>query len=396
MWYVTAGQQLTCDACDHLIPNGEYCISDLPEQLPKSLTRSKHRHFHLDCRECERGDSEVSASCYQLFASKLASDPAVEETVCLFCGLAILEGEYLYQDFFFVRDDGSRLEHGQGPATLIATLAKGQKVNLTGFSQLSQQIKNKFSRAGLNNSRGGYRNLLEARGFYETSVPGPVRNLGESAAKQFANGKDASHKISVQNAPHLARDPRNIIWESTKANAKRGPGNMTKLEIVKANGVNAAQTARIVGGATAARAARGAGWAALFELPVSLVENGINVYRGKKSMEKGFKDTGTDMAKAGIAGGVFAGSTTVVVALGAGPALAAAGPVLVPIGVGLFALSAGSRIRRAWSDGVTRVDLDFHVDCFNGETEINCYQAFAEWASSYPVQEILATTTQPE
>ena len=385
MWYVTAGQQLTCDVCDHLISDGEYCISDIPEELPKSAERDEYRHFHLDCQECERAEAE-SASCYQLFASMLVTDKARKESTCLLCGHAILEGEYQHEDYFFVRDGGSGLAAQQGPAALISALVNGKNVNPTAFSQLSHQLTIKFSRAGLG-SGGGYRKLPETLEFYRTSIPGAIRNLGEPGV--FTRGKDGSHKISKLNAPHLADDPKNIMWESSKANLKRGSRNMTRLEIARANGMNAAHTAKIVGAAAAARAAKGAVWAALIELPVSLLENGIYVYRGEKTKQRALKDTGTDVAKAGIAGGIFAGGITIAVALGAGSALAAAGPVLIPVGVGLFALSSGSRIRRAWKDGLTRVDLNFHATRTNGDSEINCYQAFAEWVSSFPVRDTL-------
>ena len=391
MWHVTSGRQLTCDVCEHLIPNGEYCISDLPEEPPKSAARDEYRHFHLDCQECEWAESGSTVSCYQLFASMLVSDKAREASICLFCGEAILESENQHQDFLFVRDRGSRLEARQGPAALISAVVNGKNVNPTAFSQLSHQLKVKFSRAGFG-SRGGHRKLPEAQEFYRTRVPGPIRNLGEAGV--FTRGKHASHKISKLNAPHLANDPKNIMWESSKANLKRGSRNMTRLEIVRASGINAAHTAKIVGATAAARAARGAGWAALIELPVTMLENGINVYRGKKTKEMALKDTGAGVVKAGIAGGIFAGGITVAVALGAGPALAASGPVLIPVGVGLFAFSSGSRIRRAWKDGLTRVDLNFHANHFNGETEINCYQAFAKWVSSCPTHDVAAAARE--
>ena len=380
MWHVTAGQQLTCDVCDHLIPNGEYCFSDLPEEPPKSAARDEYRHFHLDCQECEWAESGSTVSCYQLLASMLVSDKAREESICLFCGEAILESENQHQDFLFVRDRGSRLEARQGPAALVSAAAIGKNVPPTAFSQLSHQLKVKFSRAGFGSS-DGYRKLPEAREFYRTSVPSHIRNLGE--AEVFTRGKDASHKISKLNAPHLANDPKNIMWESSKANAKRGSRDMTRLEIARANGANAAQTARIVGGTAVARASKGAAWAFMMELPVTVVENGINVHRGKKTKEIALKDIGADVAKAGIAGGIFTGGVTVALALGAGPALAAAGPVLIPVGVGVFALSSGTRIRRAWKDELTRVDLNFHASRTIGDTETSCYQAFAEWVSSY-------------
>ena len=387
MWHVTSGRQLTCDVCEHLIPNGEYCISDLPEEPPKSAARDEYRHFHLDCQECEWAESGSTVSCYQLFASMLVSDKAREASICLFCGQPILEGEDQLQDFLFVRDGGNGFESRQGPAALISAVVNGKNVNPTAFSQLSHQLNVKFSRAGFG-SRGGHRKLPEAQEFYRTRVPGPIRNLGEAGV--FTRGKHASHKISKLNAPHLANDPKNIMWESSKANLKRGSRNMTRLEIVRASGINAAHTAKIVGATAAARAARGAGWAALIELPVTVVENGINVHRGKKTKEMALKDIGADVAKAGIAGGIFTGGITVALALGAGPALAAAGPILVPVGVGFFAISSGSRIRRAWADGLTRVELNFHATGTKEDSEINCYHAFAEWVSSFPVRDILA------
>ena len=390
MWHVTADMQLTCDACGHLIPKGEYCISDLPEKPPKSVEREDFRHFHLNCRDCDRTRAEASTSCYQLLGSMLVSDKAHRETICLYCGHTVLVGDDQHQDFFFVRDCGNVGKARSGPAALISAVVSGKNVSPTAFSRLSPQAKLKFSRAALGGIRGGYRNITEAQNFYRTSVPGPVRNLGGSAAETFTNGRHASHKISKVNAPHLANDPNNIIWESSKANLRRGSRNMTRLEIARANGINAAHSAKIVGAAAAARAARGAVWAALIELPVSLVENGIYVYRGKKTKQTALKDTGTDVAKAGITGGIFAGGIAVAVALGAGPALAAAGPVLIPAGIGFFAISSGSRIRRACKDGLTRVELNFHATLTNVESEFNCYQAFAEWVSSFPVRGNLA------
>ncbi len=158
---------------------------------------------------------------------------------------------------------------------------------------------------------------------------------------------------------------------------------MTTLEVVGARTANAAHTAGIVGAAAAKRAGRGALWAAVLELPVSLAENGINVSRGKKTREEAFKDTGKDMATAGVTGGVVAAGTTVAISLGAGPALLAAGPVLVPVGVGLFAISAGNRIWRAWQDNLARVELSFHSTCPDCEPGEDCYAAFTEWVSAY-------------
>ena len=387
MWQVTAGQQTNCFVCEGQISPGSQCISDLPQQLPKKVNRRDYRYFHLERPEPGGASDGPSESCYQVFAAQLRPERAKQEAVCLLCGHLVLEGEELLQDFFYVRDDRRKyddLENNRGPAALLVALAKGQQVKPAPFlSQLSGSMQNKFSIAGLGRGRGGIRGPAAAQEFYRSSIPGPVRNLGEGPVRQFTQGKQASHIRSVANAPGQARNSANIIWESAKANTARGSRNMTKLELVGARTANTAHAAGIVGVTAAKRAGRGALWTAVLELPVSLAENGINVFRGKKTRKEALKDTGKDMATAGVAGGAVAAGTTVAISLGAGPALLAAGPVLVPVGVGLFAVSAGNRIRRAWRDNLARVELSFHATCPDCEPEENCYAAFAEWVSAY-------------
>ena len=390
MWHVTTDQQLTCDGCGHQIPPGEGCISDLPEQLPKKTAREEYRHFHLNCSECSPEVAESHQSCYPVFASQLVSERAGQEMVCLDCGHLILEGEEFVQDFLYIRDAGGGrngdLESGRGPAALLSALVKSQPVKPAPFARFSPQVVRKFMRAGLGNGRGS-RSFQGARQFYQNSVPGAVRNLGEGAVNRFTQGKQASHIESVANAPGKIRNPQNIIWEPAKANVKRGPRNMTRMEVIGARAVNAADTAKIVGTATARNAGRGAVWTVLFEFPVSLAENGLSLFRGKKTREEAVKDTGKDLAAAGAAGGAIAAGTTVAVAMGAGPALAAAAPVLVPVGVGIFAVSASSRIWRAWKDGLALLELNFHKSCPDCEIDSGCYASFADWVSSYSAEE---------
>ena len=395
MWHVTAGQDTNCFVCDHLIPPGSQCISDLPQQLPKKVKRRDYRHFHLEYPESGGPSDRQPESCYQVFAAQLRPERAEQEAVCLFCGHLILKGEELLQDFFYARGDRRRshdIENNQGPAALLVALAKGQQVKSAPFlSQLSRPMQNKFQLAGLGRGRGGVRGPVAAQEFYRSSVPGAVRNLGEGPVRQFTRGKQASHIRSVANAPGQARNSSNIIWESAKANTARGSRNMTKLEVVGARTANAAHAAGIVGAEAAKRAGRGALWTAVLELPVSLVENGINVSRGKKTREEALKDTGKDVATAGVAGGVAVAGTTVAISLGAGPALLAAGPVLVPVGVSLFAISTGNRMWRAWQDNLERVELGFHSTCPDCEPSENCYAAFAEWVSGYETATAEAT-----
>ena len=385
MWYVTTGQPLACDSCGDPIPPGDPCISDLPRQLPRNIARRDYRHFHLQSPKCSPADAAPSWSCYQEFSTQLVSERANHEMVCLGCGHAILEGEEYLQEFLHIRDDGKNadgLENESGPAALLATLTRGRPAKPASFPDLSRQTAAKFRRAGLGNGRG-IRTEAEAGTFFRTSIPGPVRNLGEDAVKQFTKGKEASHIRSVANAPGQARNPANIAWESARANGKRGSRNMTRMEVVGVRTTNAADTVKIAGRAAGKSAGKGAAFAVLFEVPVSLAENGISVLRDKKSRREAAKDTGKDLAAAGAAGGVIAAGTTVAVALGAGPALATAAPVLVPVGIGVFAWSASSRIWRAWKDGLNRLELNFHAGCPACEPSCNCYEDFADWVSSY-------------
>ena len=414
MWQITADQELTCDGCGHQIRPGETCISDLPERPPKKVAaRAGYRHFHFACPECNplpgerifvgrQAQSltrlsqpalvESPKSCYQVFAAQRAAERAKSEMVCMNCGHWILEGEEVLQDCFYIRDSGGRRKDegdgGQGTAALLTAMVKSKPVKPASFANFSYSTVKKFKRGGLGEGRGGYRSLAEAEEFYQTSVPGMVRNLGEEPVIQFTGGKEASHIESVANAPGKVRDLRNLLWESGKVNAKRGSRNMTRMEVIGARAVNAADAVKIVGGAAAKNAGKGAAWTVLFEFPVSLAENGICVFRGKKTGKAAAKDTGKDVATAGAAGGAMAAGATVAVAMGAGPVLTAAAPILVPVGVGIFAISSGSRIWQAWQDGLTRVELNFHARCPDCET--GCYDSFADWVSSYPVAETSA------
>ncbi len=375
MWHVTVSQQLNCTGCGHEIQEGERCLSDLPEQLPKGIAREDYRHFHSQpVQPTSGGDSR---SCYQTFASAQIAEMADGKRICLTCGGIIVEGSHVVRDYFYVRrsDAGiaDNLEMGQG----VATLLKSKQDNPASLTQGSRQTVRKFVQAGLGNGRGS-RTVREAEQFYRASVPGPVRNLGEGAVKQFTKDKQASHIQSFANAPEKVKDSRNVIWELAKDHAKRGSRNMTRKEVFGIQAKNAVHASGIVGRTAALNAGRGAGWGALFELPVSIAENVICVTKGKKTREEAAKDAAKSTLTAGVTGGAMAAGITGAVALGAGPVLAAAAPVLVPLGMGMFAVSTGSRILQAWKSDLIRVDLGFHQ---------GCYESFADRVSSYPVDE---------
>ena len=376
MWHVTVDQQLTCTGCGHEIQKGERCLSDLPEQLPKGIDREDYRHFHF--RPIPSKTDGAFRSCYHIFAATQEVELAEEKRVCVECGVAVVEGDHIFHDRFYVWRSDAGHENSNELSQGLASILKSNRDTSTSFTQLSSRMIRKFVRAGLGNGRGS-RTVREAEQFFRASVPGPVRNLGEAAVKQFTKDKEASHIQAVANAPGKAKDSQNIVWEFAGDHIGRGSRDMTRLELFSAQAKNAAHASGIVGRTAALNAGRGAGWGALFELPVSIAENIICVSKDKKTHKKAVKDAAKSTLAAGVTSGAIAAGITGAVALGAGPALAAAAPVLVPVSIGVFAVSTGSRILRAWRSGLVRVDICFHS---------GCYGAFADRVSSYPVDDL--------
>ena len=212
------------------------------------------------------------------------------------------------------------------------------------FSDLPPAMKAKFATAGL---RGAWRPVDIADAFYQSSVPSPVRNLGKDAVLAFVDGKHAGHIEAVANAPGRMMDATNIVWERARDNLARGAADMTPLELAKANALNALHATGIVM-AEALQTAAVAGCIGMaLEGVVSVTENLIYVYKDEMTPQQGGRRVLKDMLKKGKAAAIGGAGMTVVVALGAGSALATAAPVLVTVGGVVYIVSAYSRIKTA-------------------------------------------------
>ena len=243
----------------------------------------------------------------------------------------------------YMKEPGPRIPpSAEGLAGLLNVPLRGQ----VRFNELSAGLRWKFRLAGLGNGRG-IRTPAQAEQFYLRSVPASVRNLGEKAVEQFLKGKQASHVESVANAPGKAKTLGNTVWEYSKNNTQRGSRNMTRAQQLGVSIRNGAHAAGLVAKSAAVNAARGVALAAVLEAPVSVAENAIHVMKGKKAKEDAAKDVAKDVGKAGVAGGVVAGGITVVAAMGAGPMMTVAAPIVGTVGLGVFAFSSAWRIRRA-------------------------------------------------
>ena len=212
------------------------------------------------------------------------------------------------------------------------------------FNDLSPTLKAKFAMAGMH---GAWRPVDAAGEFYRAGIPFPVRNLGEETVFAFVDGKHASHIDAVANAPGRMMDAANIVWERARDNLARGAADMTPLELAKANALNALHATGIVM-AEALQTAAVAGCIGMaLEGVVSVTENLIYVYKDEMTLQQGGKRVWKDMLKKGKAAAIGGAGMTVVVALGAGPALTTAAPVLVTVGGVVYIVSAYSRIKTA-------------------------------------------------
>ena len=222
------------------------------------------------------------------------------------------------------------------------------------FKDLSPTLKAKFAMAGMH---GAWRPVDAAGAFYESSIPFTVRNLGEDAVLAFVDGKHAGHIEAVANAPGRMADAANIVWERARDNLARGAADMTPLELAKANALNALHATGIVMTEALQTAAVAGCIGMALEGVVSVTENLIYVYKDEMTLPQGGRRVLKDMLKKGKAAAIGGAGMTVVVALGAGPALATAAPVLVTVGGVLYVVSAYSRIKTALDSAEQQPEL---------------------------------------
>ncbi|MCY3652497.1 MAG: hypothetical protein OXG89_05640 [bacterium] len=241
-----------------------------------------------------------------------------------------------------LRDD--LIEWGKATGAAVGAAFLRVENMVPSFGDLPPVVKAKFAMAGL---RGAWRPVEFAQGFFEEGIPAVVRNLGESAVLKFVEGKHAGHIKAVANAPEKMMEHANIVWERAKDNLARGAADMNTMELAKANAINAMDAAGIVAGQAIKTAATAGCIGMALEGVVTVAENYIYVYRGEKDVDEAVKDAARDAINKGVASAIGGIGLTVALSFGAGPAIAAAGPVIVTVGGATFVLTAYKRIKTA-------------------------------------------------
>ena len=365
-------EPITCTHCGHAIRENEPVLAELPSDVPQELSRAAFRHWHLSCQECNSG-----VSCYQASAANQTPFAAQFATACAWCDRPIVAGDDVVREAFFVWHLCPTEDHSSG--TIVGVSRPGQFPKRSATLQdLPKGLRKKLRVAGLGNDRG-FRTAAETKEFLTESVPRDMRNLGPDAVGDFVRGRHASHVESVANAPGKAKSPGNIRWESPKSNLARGADSMTRWDRVRISATNGVRRCGIAGKVTARAAGKAAALSALAELLVSGAEGTVRVAKGKRSRGEAAKDAAVNSIKAGLVGGGVTAGVVVIAAFGAGPALSAVTPVLVPLGIGVYGVSAYRRIKDAAKDDepLERMALYFHANCAKREDYVSCFEVFA-------------------
>ena len=358
MWPMIAEPGLRCAECRHTIQPGRLCLSELPEETPAGVSRGDFKNYCIGCPECWRHGKHA---CYvQYLDSGRNTGTTPRSLPCARCGLRIGSGEKARVDIYYEWPEAIT-ETASNRSTVsdigTATTAAGIDMLIRGvpsgsFDSLSDSLQDKFRNAGLGGERG-VRTLAEAQNFYHDSSPYSIRNLGTSAIDRYLEDKHASHIQSVHNAPHLAKESSNILWENSRDNLSRQAENMTWLDQLEVHRTNAFDASNIVFRDCLTSAAMTALYAGLLEAPVATIENYIHYQKGRKTGEEAIKDAAASIAKRAATGFVVGFAVTGAVALlSAGPLLITVAPILMPIGFALYGYSALKRIRNALAGGL--------------------------------------------
>ena len=361
MWPMIAEPNIRCTECKHTIQPGRLCLSELPEETPPGISRTRFSNYCIGCPECW---AQGKHACYiRNLESQNRAAKTPRTLPCARCGRRIGAQENAPIELFYEWPEETELnEHTNlrtsktasittaSAATSIETLIRG--IPDGSFSNVSDQLQRKFISAGLGGDRG-FRSAADAQALYQNSVPYSVRNLGETAVREFLNGKDASHIQSVHNSPSLAQDPNNIIWELHKINNARGAANMTGLDQFRANATNAFNASTIIFRDCLTIAATSALCASLLETPVTTVENYIHYRKGRKTDEQAIADAARDIRNRALAAATLGFAISGAVSLlGAGPLLITLAPIIMPVGLTLYSYSSLKRITNAMKEDI--------------------------------------------
>ena len=380
MYRLIAEDDLFCSECLHEIPFGAPCLSQVPVEIPMGFHRRSYDSFCVDCVTCRIKGRKEPCFAWWLARPYAPRKVAGDGVRCGYCSAAIPEGTRTAAQKFYVWVDADDVDDGPdqtcahkgGPHAGGPTVgATASMPTASGWESLSFRTRLHFQKAGLGGHRG-FRTAAEAQRFFERSVPQQVRNGGDRAVQDFLRGKDASHIKSVHNAPRLAKEPGNVIWEKASKNRTRGAENMSKADRLMAGADNLKSRLRAGVKAAPRSAAKGGLFALAMEAPVSGAVNLLHWKRGRKTGRTAAMDAAKDTAVATVIGGGAAAALTVLPL--------SMGPLGVPVAVAggaLWVYGSASRIAKAARHDLPLAEMQVFF-CKDGD----CGSRFVEAVST--------------
>ena len=177
-------------------------------------------------------------------------------------------------------------------------------------------------------------------------IPVGVRGAGEQAILEFLDNRHLSHIQSVKNSPAAAASSANVVFESAQRNLARGFKNMDGLDLLRANADNAGASLSAGRFAMLAKTGQGCVIGGLLELPVTVVEQKLQVDDEAKTGAEAVRDGFQSVATTTVLGCAVAGGAAVAIAatgVTLGP------PILVPIAVSGGVAYVWVSSERIWS-----------------------------------------------
>ena len=229
---------------------------------------------------------------------------------------------------------------------IVTTFAAVFKSAPADWPNLSRATQLRFRYGGLGRGLVS-RPPAMARRLYEKEVPQAIRNLGESAVRDFLIGKHLSHVKSAANVPGKAKAPGNVILEDAAANLSRGNRNMTATERAAALSAGRASAIRTGAKALAKSGAKAGLVAAAMEAAVAVPENVLHYRRGRKTGGQAVGDAARSTATAAGVGVATAVAVKGAAIAGIGLSLGPFGPPLMVAGGVVFVGNGIYRVGKA-------------------------------------------------
>ena len=173
MWPMIAEPGLRCSECQHTIQPGRLCLSELPEEMPVGVNRSKFRNYCIGCPQCWRQGRHACYVRYLKSGNSVGRTP--RSLPCARCGRRSSRRQRVLT-YIMPKQNGqnaSRKKPSNPSIIGTATAAAGVDTYHPVLRDLSDLQRTQGWEANEASERLRKRRL--------DSIPYPVRNLGEEA-----------------------------------------------------------------------------------------------------------------------------------------------------------------------------------------------------------------------